>query len=38
MICEICLKLTIETPERRQRRHNRSSISCVDFEQVEQPI
>ena len=31
-MCEICSKLTIKTPERRQRR--RPSNFNVDFEQV----
>ena len=30
-MCEICSKLTIKTPERRNRRH--SSVFTVDFEQ-----
>ena len=36
--CEICSKLTLKTPERRQRRQRHRSIfssaSIVDFEQV----
>ena len=30
--CEICLKLTIKTPERRQQR--RSGVFIVNFERV----
>ena len=30
--CEICLKLTVKTPERRQWRH--SGVFIVNFEQV----
>ena len=32
--CEICSKLTMKTPERRQRR--RSSVFIVNFEQISQ--
>ena len=31
-MCEICLKLTIETPERRHGR--RSGVSIVNFEYI----
>ena len=32
--CEICLKLTIKTPEQRRRFDVGSSVSIVNFEQV----
>ena len=32
--CEICSKLTIKTPERRTNFTTFSSVSSIDFEQV----
>ena len=34
--CEICSKLTIKIPERRQRRY--SGIFTVNFEQISHPV